>query len=217
MKKLIAVVSLVVLGLSLTAMAADHRNMVRTEPKAGTAYKAPIEATAPVYNNLDVAYPKGVYYPDSGWYIVGAKNTYGIPNFAEGEQFTLSAAATVSKVVTGVNYAASGTYTDFWVAIEADSSGVPSGTPIAKTKITVDSQTFGACCAVESKHLSASLAAGTYWIVWYTDKNSDLVAEVNVSIQDMVDSQNFAYSESNGAAGTWTAYTDIFGMAAELK
>jgi hypothetical protein len=57
---------------------------------------------------------------------------------------------------------------------------VPSGVPLnaAPYKVTINSQKFGACCAVENKVIAGagkSLAAGTYWIVWWTARTANKV------------------------------------------
>ena len=114
--------------------------------------------------------------------------------------------------------------TQFEFNIEADASGVPSGVPLnaAPYKVTINSQTFGACCAVETKATGGaagqSLAAGTYWIVWSaTSSTSDLAAEVNQAILDQVDSAVVAYSPSSGVTGSWTAYTTTLPFDVRVK
>lgn len=225
MNKMFARVVLCVLALSLTSLAAD-KTLVTTKPIKGghpadmRLLLAPAGAT--FINNLDTAYPKGLYFCCSGNIIAGPNNPDGFPAYAEAVQFTLASASHVRRLVTNVNYISPGKDTQFELNIEADSSGVPSGTPINKApyKITVGSQSFGKCCEVEARYLGKvglSLSAGTYWVVWQSiSSTSDLAAEVNVSIRDQVDAVNVAYSQSNGAAGSWTGYATVTPFVIEI-
>jgi hypothetical protein len=210
MNKTFAPVALCVLALSLVSLAAD-KTRVTTDPIKGGDV-AQVEPQIPgllvFSSNLDQI-AKGKYYCCSGNVIAGPANPQGESPFNEAIQFTLSAASHIRLLATSVNYIVQNTGTTFEFNIEADASGVPSGTPINTRpyKVTVDSQTFGQCCLLENKTVNLSLAAGTYWVVWGTDSSSDLFAEVNVAIHDQVDAVNVAYSPSSGTAGSWIPYT----------
>ena len=210
MNKMFARVALCVLALSLVSLAAD-KTRVTTEPVKGghvAQVEPQIPGLIPFSSNLDNI-AKGKYYCCSGNVIAGPANPQGESPFNEAVQFTLSAASHIRLLATSVNYIVQNTGTTFEFNIEADASGVPSGTPINKRpyNVTVDSQTFGQCCLLENKTINLSLAAGTYWVVWGTDSSSDLFAEVNVAIHDEVDQVNVAYSPSSGTAGSWVPYT----------
>jgi hypothetical protein len=212
--------------LSLVSLAAD-RTLVTTKPvKGGHAAKA--ERLDPalilLFGNLASADPKGLYYCCSGNIIAGPNNPDSFSPYSEAIQFTLASASHVKSIATSVNYITAGVDTQFEFNIEADASGVPSGTPLNAHpyKTTINSQTFGACCEVETKATGGtagqSLAAGTYWIVWSaTSSTSDLAAEVNQAILDQVDSAVVAYSASSGVTGSWTAYTTTLPFVVKVK
>jgi len=223
MKKMFVPVVLCVLALSLVSLAAD-KTLVTTKPvKGGHAAKVeqPNPETITFYSNLD-GVATGRYYCCSGNIIAGPNNTEGYPPYNEAVQFTLSSASHITSITTSVNYIVAGTSTTFDLNIEADASGVPSGVPIntAPYVKNVGSQTFGACCELETKGIShggLSLPAGTYWVVWGTDATSDLFAEVNQAIHDQVDLTNVAYSASSGSTGSWTAYQTTLPFAVDVK
>ena len=224
MKKVLVLLTVVVLLFSLSAVASDyHKTIVTTKPvKGGQPYKGGNEPSNPIIlTNLDTAYPLGVYYCCSGNLIIGPNNAFGYPAYSEALQFTLASDTTIHQLKTAVNYDITGTVaTDFVFAIEADSGGVPSGTPLNKKPwtVSIDSQSFGQCCALESLGGKAlKLSAGTYWVVWTTESDSDLFAEVNIAIRDQVDYVNVAYSPSNGAAGSWTSYQTNFPFAIQIR
>lgn len=223
MNKMFSRVVLCVLALSLASVAAD-KTLVTTKPvKGGQAAKVeqPSPDTVTLYSNLD-GVVTGIYYCCSGNIIAGPDNTDGYPPYNEAVQFTLTAASHIKSIQTSVNYIVAGTSTTFDLNIEADASGVPSGVPLNTRPYvkTVDSQTFGGCCATETKNISGaglSLPAGTYWVVWGTDASSDLFAEVNQGIHDQVDETNVAYSASSGATGSWSAYQTTLPFAVSVK
>jgi hypothetical protein len=225
MNKMFARALLCVFALSLVSLAAD-RTLVTTKPvKGGHAAKAErLDPTAvTLFSNQASADPKGLYYCCSGNIIAGPSNPDGFSPFSEAVQFTLASASHVKSISTSVNYISPGVDTQFEFNIEADASGVPSGTPLnaAPYKVTINSQTFGACCAVESKFIAGAgkgLKAGTYWIVWSaTSSTSDLAAEVNQAILDQVDSAVVAYSPSSGITGSWTAYTTTVPFVVKVR
>lgn len=224
MNKLFARVVLCVLALSLASVAADKTLVTTTPVKGGHAAKVeqPSPGTITFYSNLDSGISTGLYYCCSGNIIAGPDNTESYPPYNEAVQFTLTSASHITSIKTSVNYIAAGASTTFDLNIEADASGVPSGVPLNTNPyaVTVDAQTFGACCATETKTIfgkGLSLPAGTYWVVWGTDASSDLFAEVNQAIHDQVDETNVAYSASAGATGTWTAYQTNLPFAVGVK
>ena len=223
MNKMFTRVALCVLALSLVSLAAD-KTLVTTKPVKG-GHPAKVEQPNPqivtLYSNLDGVLT-GVYYCCSGNIIAGPNNSESDPPFNEAVQFTLTSASHIKSIQTSVNYIAAGTSTTFDLNIEADASGVPSGVPLNTRPYvkSLDTQTFGACCATETKDISGpglSLPAGTYWVVWGTDASSDLFAEVNQGIHDQVDVTNVAYSESAGATGSWNAYQTNLPFAVSVK
>jgi len=225
MNKMFARAFLCVFALSLVSLAAD-RTLVTTKPvKGGHAAKAERldPAVITLFSNLASPDPKGLYYCCSGNIIAGPSNPDGFSPYSEAVQFTLASASHVTSIATSVNYITKGVNTQFEFNIEADASGVPSGTRLnaAPYKVTINSQTFGACCAVENKAIAGagqSLAAGTYWIVWSaTSSKSDLAAEVNQAILDQVDAANVAYSTNSGVTGSWTAYTTTLPFVVRVK
>jgi hypothetical protein len=225
MNKIFARVCVCVFALSVVSLAAD-RTLVTTKPvKGGHAATAERREPAgiPLFSNMASLDPKGLYYCCSGNIIAGPANPDGFSPFSEAIQFTLASASHVKSIATSVNYITQGTNTQFQFDIEADASGVPSGVPLNAHpyKVTINSQTFGACCAIETKILAGagqSLAAGTYWIVWSaTSSTSDLAAEVNTAILDQVDAATVAYSTSGGATGSWTAYTTTLPFVVRVK
>jgi hypothetical protein len=223
MNKMFVRVTLCVLALSLVSLAAD-RTLVTTKPiKGGHVTKVEVPSADTVYflNNFDLN-TTGTYYCCSGNVIVGPDNTEGESPFNEAIQFTLSSASHITGIATAVNYIVQGTSTQFELNIEADASGVPSGTPINANpyKVTLDSQTFGECCEIETRGIldgGLSLPAGTYWVVWGTSSSSDLFAEVNQAIHDQTTDVNVAYSESSGSTGSWTAYSTNLPFAVRVK
>ena len=154
MNKMFVRVTLCVLALSLVSLAAD-RTTVTTKPVKGghaTKVETPRPDTVYLLNNFDDN-TTGTYYCCSGNIIVGPNNTDGESPYNEAIQFTVSSASHITAIATAVNYILAGTSTTFELNIEADASGVPSGTPINTHpySVTLDSQTFGQCCEVESK------------------------------------------------------------------
>jgi hypothetical protein len=223
MNKMFSRVVLCVLALSLVSLAAD-RTLVTTHPVKGghVARVEPLDpSTITLFSNFDDV-STGIYYCCSGNIIAGPNNIDGSPPYNEAIQFTLASASHIKSLATAVNYIVPGTSTTFQFNIEADASGVPSGTPINAHPytLTIDSQSFGGCCQKEVKFLAGaglSLAAGTYWVVWGTDSSSDLFAEVNVAIHDQVHAVNVAFSASSGATGTWNPYTSTLPFAVKVK
>ena len=223
MNKMFVRVVLCVLALSLVSLAAD-RTLVTTKPVKG-GHVAKVEPPSPenitLFSNFDLV-PTGLFYCCSGNVIAGPNNIDSEPPFNEGIQFTLASASHITSIATAVSYIVPGTSTTFELNIEADASGVPSGTPINAHpyNVTVDSQVFGACCETESKFISGSglsLAAGTYWVVWGTSSTSDLFAEVNQAIHDQVHAVNVAYSSTGGTTGSWNPYTTTLPFAVRVK
>ena len=221
MKRTIVVLIAAVLAFSLAAVAADNTRVTTQARPGGTPYKAVGRMTAPIFTNLATKDPKGVYFCCDGGYLFGPNNSLGFPAYSDAIQFSLTAATTIHKITTSVNYLVAGTYTDFLFAIEADSSGVPSGTPLGKGPwaATIDSQSFGQCCAVEVGKVkpALNLPAGTYWMVWTTESGSDLSAEINFEVLDGVDFVNVAVSDANGAAGSWTASPSNAGFNVQIQ
>jgi hypothetical protein len=223
MNKMFVRVTLCVLALSLVSLAAD-RTTVTTKPVKGghaTKVETPRPDTVYLLNNFDDN-TTGTYYCCSGNIIVGPNNTDGESPYNEAIQFTVSSASHITGIATAVNYILAGTSTTFELNIEADASGVPSGTPINTHpySVTLDSQTFGQCCEIETRGIlngGLSLPAGTYWVVWGTSSSSDLFAEVNQAIHDQTTDVNVAYSPSSGAAGSWTAYSTNLPFAVRVK
>ena len=218
MKRTIMMLSIVVLAISLTAVAADHRGLVTTQPKAGgTPYKDVEPMGTQIFNNLALDNPKGVYFCCSGYIVAGPSNPEGF-YYWEALQFTLANPATVNTIKTSVNYILQGNTTDFLLSIQADASGIPSGTPLGSGPWTVDidSQTYGQCCALETTNISGGLqlAAGTYWVVWSTESDSDLFAEVNVEVKDGVDETNAAYNYDGEG---WSSYETTTGFSVKVK
>jgi hypothetical protein len=219
MNKMFARVVLCVLALSLVSLAAE-KTVVTTKPVKG-GHAAPVErptTLTTLFSNFD-AVATGIYYCCSGNVIAGPNNVDGESPFNEAAQFNLSAASHIKQLATSVNYIAAGTSTTFQFNIEADASGVPSGTPINKKPytVTINSQSFGQCCAVEVKGVGLSLAAGTYWVVWGTDSGSDLFGEVNQAIHDQVNPATVAYSASSGVTGSWNAYVTTLPFAIRVR
>jgi hypothetical protein len=224
MKKMFARVVLCVLALSLVSLAADNTVVTTSPVKGGQPAKVERDSPAfvPLFTTMASADPKGLYYCCSGNYVVGPNNSSGIPPFAEAAQFVLTKASHIKQISTSVNYAGTvGTSTQFELSIQQDASGVPSGTKLAAYKVNVNSQAFGACCAVENVNLTGAgkaLAAGTYWVVWSsTSATSDLISEVNQAILDEVDAANVAYSASNGVTGSWNAYTTTLPFVVRIR
>jgi hypothetical protein len=225
MNKMFARALVCVFALSLVSLAAD-RTLVTTKPvKGGQAAK--VERLDPavilLFGNIASSDPKGLYYCCSGNIIAGPANVDGFSPYSEAIQFTLASPSHVKSIATSVNYITTGVDTQFEFNIEADATGVPSGVPLnaAPYKVTIDSQAFGGCCALETRAIAGagkSLAAGTYWIVWSaTSSTSDLAAEVNQAILDQVDSAVVAYSPSSGVTGSWTAYTTTLPFVVRVR
>jgi hypothetical protein len=223
MNKMFVRVTLCVLALSLVSLAAD-KTLVTTKPVKGghvTKVETPSPDTVYFLNNFDNN-TTGTYYCCSGNVVVGPENTEGESPFNEAIQFTLSSASHITGIATAVNYIVQGTSTQFELNIEADASGVPSGTPLNANpyKVTLDSQTFGQCCEIETRGIldgGLSLPAGTYWVVWGTSSSSDLFAEVNQAIHDQTTDVNVAYSETSGSTGSWTTYSTNLPFAVRVK
>lgn len=223
MNKMLARVVLCVLALSLVSLAAD-RTLVTTKPVKG-GHVAKVEPPSPdtltLFSNFD-SNATGTYYCCSGNVIAGPNNTDSEPPFNEAIQFTLASASHITGIATAVSYIVPGTSTTFELNIEADASGVPSGTPINAHpySVTVDSEVFGGCCQTEAKGIfggGLSLPAGTYWVVWGTSSSSDLFAEVNQAIHDQVHAVNVAYSSTGGTTGSWNPYTTTLPFAVRVR
>jgi hypothetical protein len=223
MNKMFARVALCVLALSLVSLAAD-RTLVTTKAVKGghpTKVETPSPETVYFLNNFDTN-TTGTYYCCSGNVIAGPNNADGEPPFNEAIQFTISSASHITGLATAVSYIVPATSTTFQFEIEADASGVPSGTPINTHpyNVTVDSEVFGACCQIESHEIfggGLSLPAGTYWVVWGTSASSDLFAEVNQSIRNQITDVNVAYSSTGGGAGSWNGYSTNLPFAVRVK
>ncbi len=210
----IAKLSVVVLILSMVALAVDKGPVMLTaKGKAGgTPYQQVLDGKkkpVALFTNLAADNPKGLYFCCSGWELTGPDWPYGQYGYQwVAVQFTLAKAKTAHRITTSVTYYETGTYTDFLLSIQADASGIPSGTPLGSGPwtVTMGSQSFGQCCAVEVAKISGGLklAAGTYWVVWSTEAASDLYAGVNNEVLDAVDTENVAYYNSSG--GQWYSY-----------
>lgn len=221
MKRTVVMIGVVVLMLSLVAIAADQRALkVTAQPvPGGKAYQPEVNATAPIFSNLAVKDPKGLYFCCSGWELTGPDWLYSQYGYQWiGLQFVLAKQTTVHKISTSVTYFEAGSFTDFLLSIQADANGIPSGTPLGTGPwaVTLDSQSFGQCCTLEvEKKIGLKLAAGTYWVVWSTESNSDLYAGINDEVLDGVDGQTIAYFYSTN--NVWYAYQSTSGPAVEIQ
>jgi len=104
MKRAILTLGLVVLAIGLVAVAQDNKTLITTRPKAGGTVSGGSEPWVPIFNNLALAYPSGLYYCCVGFLIAGANSPASQPNVAEGLQFTTTRATTLHELVTNVNY-----------------------------------------------------------------------------------------------------------------
>ena len=223
MMRKIAKLGVVVLSLSLAALAANNGPVKLTAngKAGGTPYKqvAVAGATGPLFSNLSTD-KKGTYWCCGGWELTGPNWLYSQFGYQWiGIQFTLAQARIAKKITTSVSYVQPGAYTDFQISIQADANGLPSGTPLGTGPwtVTMDSQTDGQCCSVEVEKISHGLplAAGTYWVVWSTEAGSDLYAIINDQVLDQVDSSNVAYY--NGTHGVWFLYPGNEAPAVEVQ
>lgn len=213
MKRTVACAVLCVFALSLVSLAADNR-AVSAKPRGGkAAHESKTPASVPIFRNLAGA--KNLYWCCNGYIVAGSGNIYGYPPYQEAIQFTTTTATKVHAFRTEVAYLIQGSATTFNMSVQTDASGIPSGTVVAgPVEMTVDSQGFGGCCSsVSGKATTASLPAGTYWMVWAADSGSDLVAEVNVADRDEVDPANLAYFDGSN----WNAYQSTQSFAGTVK
>jgi len=220
-KRTIVVLSVIVLAFSLTAFAASKNGSFTSPdgritfmPARGINHGSPTaQSKDPViFNELATKDPNVLYWCCEGWTVSG-------PNSAIGEEiwyaqaFTPAANSHAKKLTFQISYI-EGTYTDVVLAIYADCSGVPCATPLKHWTVTLDTETFGMCCAVET-HSAGNLAltGGTqYWVAATTEAASDIWAAWNMGVYDQVDSTN----QADYVSGTWGAFSYNLSAAVEV-
>lgn len=220
MKRTIVVLSVVMLALSLSAFAAQ-KNGAFTSPDGLRTYTPPVksvgvymqESKDPViFGNLATKYPKGEYFCCEGGTISGASSIIG-EQIWDAVAFTPASNSHVTQLKFAISYVY-GTYTDVLLGIYADCSGVPCSSPIKHWTVTLMSQPFGSCCALETHGGGkVSLTAGTqYWVVASTEAASDIWAAWNVEVSDQVDYGTIAQN----SGGTWYAYSTNLGYSLQV-
>jgi hypothetical protein len=218
----LAVLSLVVLALSLSAFAAgkdgvvlskDGKMTIATErSKVSKPYTDVKNNLTKDYNNLGSAYPDGVYWCCTGATISGPNSIIGAEYWAA-EGFTANT-STIKNVKVAVGYV-TGNTTDVIVSLNADNGGVP-GAALKHWKSTVTSNAFGSCCGVEAHGINVSVTPGTqYWIVVSTEADSDIWAAWNVN--DTLQLFSDAIPTASYQSGTWYGYSGYPGFAFEVQ
>ncbi|HEY2444927.1 MAG TPA: hypothetical protein VGI20_04240 [Rhizomicrobium sp.] len=144
---------------------------------------------------------EGAYFCCYGSTVSGPSSQLG-KAYGIAEQFTLSAAATVTHLAAGVGYF-SGTGGDHSVTLTlyADNGNNEPGTMLAQGKGTT-STVFGFCCGVTRASISStSLKANTpYWVAITTTSINEEAAGYQVS--DEVDNPVYTAGTSDGGT-TW--------------
>lgn len=224
MKRTIVVLSVVMLALSLTAFAAEKNGAVTSADKHMTftppvkaAHSAPIEPDSlpAIFSLLATKDPYGLYFCCTGYTISGPASVIG-ESIWVAQGFTPASSTTTTKLTLAVSYV-TGTYTDVLLGLYADCSGIPCSTTLWQKKLTLQSQPFGGCCAVEKKTIKpgVALTGGTqYWVGVTTESASDVWGAWNIEVLDEVHNTNIAY---NDASGGWTAYSSYEGTTLEVQ
>ena len=218
------VICLVVLALSLTAFAASKNGAVTSADKHMT-FTPPVKAAHTgvepdaglpiIFSLLASKDPKGLYFCCEGYTISGA-NSVIAESIWVAQGFTPASSTTTTKLTMAISYV-TGTYTDVILGIYADCSGIPCSTALWTKKLTLDTQVFGACCAVEKKTVKpgVALTGGTqYWVGVTTESASDIWAAWNVEVLDEVDTTNVAYDD--GGSG-WFSYATNLGNTVQVQ
>jgi hypothetical protein len=186
----------------MCAFAAEH-NGAYTSPDGRTTYTpptmAPYIASKPasgntLYNNIAYDNPRGLYFCCEGATISGPNSELNV-EYWEAQGFVPTADSHATNIAVLISYL-SGTFTDVILSLNADCSGVPCSTPLEQWTLTLSTQTFGSCCAIEAQTVSpsVSLTAGSqYWVVASTESDSDIWAAWNTEILNGVDKTNVSF------------------------
>jgi len=221
-KRTIVVLTIAVMALSLTALAADKaftspdgRMTFMPHSKAAVGHISNNSKDPALFSLLASKDPNGLYFCCEGYTIAGPDNGYGIPEYWEAQAFTPASSSHATKITVAISYVA-GTFTDVILSLNPDCSGVPCSTPLEQWTLTLMSQSFGECCATEVQKVKpkVALTGGTqYWVVASTESDSDIWAAWNVEVYDEVDDTNYAYNYE----GTWYSYSTDLGAAVEVS
>jgi hypothetical protein len=196
-------------ALALIATAADARPQVTlsgdnrfVSVMPGKTQSVPKFAPSVTYIYTTLAKNKeGAYFCCYGSTVSGPSSTFGHA-YGVAEQFTLSAAATVSNLAAGVGYF-SGNAGDHHVVLTlyADNGSNQPGKMLAQGTGTTKT-IFGFCCGVTHAKISATkLSASTpYWVAITSTGINEEAAGYQVS--DGVDNPIYTSSTSDGGT-TW--------------
>jgi len=143
---------------------------------------------------------EGAYFCCYGSTISGPSSFFGAA-YGVAEQFTLSAAATVSNLYAGVGYVSGDD--SVTLTLYADNGSNQPGAKLAQGTGTTSTQ-FGFCCGVTKAGIkSTSLSANTpYWVaITTTGANFEAAGfQVNDEVDDFV---NLSFTTNGGS--TWSS------------
>jgi hypothetical protein len=151
-------------------LSADHRTTIATHP-SGHVVAPPSEAGLTLITGNLSRYPFGVYFCCYGGTISGPNSQIGA-TYWDAIPFTPSTNVTASKLQASVGFVSGAN--SVALSLNSDNGGLP-GTVLA-TADASNLGTFGTCCTLASVGGGSggiALTAGTqYWVVVYTDTNS---------------------------------------------
>jgi hypothetical protein len=174
-------------------MAADRSNFVIVGRQVMVKHPAKVitpevwksdPALTTIAGNLS-DFPFGVFFALYNYYVTGANNTIGVPEYWQGVPFTPSANVLVKEVDASVVWA-EGT-NEVVLSIYNDANGLPG--KAVHTWHVKNLASFGSCChlAKGKSTLGIALTGGKqYWVVAKTDStNSDVFDGWDLNTTDM--------------------------------
>ena len=199
-------------ALALIATAADARpqvtlshdnKFVSVMPGGGKGHVVPATPASYVYSTI-AKNKEGAYFCCYGSTISGPSSFFGAA-YGVAEQFTLSAAATVSNLYAGVGYVSGDD--SVTLTLYADNGNNQPGSMLAQGKGKTSTQ-FGFCCGVtHAKISSTNLKASTpYWVAITTTGANFEAAGFQVS--DEVDNFVYIASTTNGGSTWGTGFSE---------
>jgi len=219
MRKTLAglLVCLIVLATAISALAADHRNLILSG--TGVYVKHPSKVITPavqhdaklktIAGNLS-DYPNGTFFCCYGDYITGLTNLLGVvPEYWQAVPFTPAANMTVKEIEASVVWDEG--INEVVLSLNGDSSGLP-GNAIHSWNIK-NLAIIGSCCTLATGKSKTGFAVtkGTqYWVVVSTNSNdSNIFAAWEVNSTDMRTHPFASYCDDskqgncNGNSGKW--------------
>jgi len=218
-----SLICLIVLVTAVSAVAADHGNLILSE--RGVYVKHPSKVTTPAVQpdaklktiaGVLSDYPYGTYFCCYGDYITGLTNLLNVvPEYWQAVPFTPAANMTVKEIETSVVWD-EGTNAVV-LSLNADSAGLP-GAAIHTWNVE-NLGKIGSCCSLATGKSKAGIPVkkGTqYWVVVSTNANdSNIFAAWEVNSTDMRNHPFASYCDDskqgncNGNSGKWVAVSGL--------